>query len=111
MHYADSTYMVRGDFFKDTDKWYTTEAISMEHCWDITTAVHAVAAAWWVHDHFTQSPGFRLVVLEPCHRNAHPVMIRMENLDALLADVNRWHPELANKLNQIRTQRRLVRRG
>lgn len=104
MHYADRVHMVRGDFFKPSGKWYATEAISMEHLWDVTTVVHAVAAAWWVHGHFYASEGFHLVVAEPYHRNAYPVMLTVDaNTQALVDDIVRWNPELFDKLNQIRT--------
>ena len=39
-NYSDKPSMVRVDFFKESGKWYTTEAIDMLEAWDSPLLIH-----------------------------------------------------------------------
>lgn len=73
-HYANSPGSVRFDFYRPSGKWYMTEALDMDSRYndtDIYEAVRATAEAWrpGVTDHYI------IVVAEPYHRNAYPIML------------------------------------
>lgn len=78
MGYTTEEGMVRVDFFKPSGKWYMTEAVDMSTWYDVPNihdavgralnASRPVAAGWWTQ--------FTVVVAEPYHVYAHPVMIK-----------------------------------
>lgn len=80
-NYTTQPGMVRADFHKSSGKWYMTEAINMEPYYDdldIHKAVEKALAdlrpdrpADWYKD-------FHVVVQEPYHRNAYPIMLTAE---------------------------------
>lgn len=79
MGYSNDVTMVRVDFFKNSGKWYTTEAVKME-AWD-EPIVHDVLKEA-INDTFYLPEEGRLryggmiaVCLEPYHKNAHPLML------------------------------------
>lgn len=73
-NYSDNPGMVRVDYFKESGKWYMTDAVDMSLVYDYTSIHAAVEAA--IIEHRGALPHFNIVVLEPYHKNAHPVMIR-----------------------------------
>ena len=82
-NYSDNPGSVRVDYFKPSGKWYMTEAIKMSDYFYKEIDIHrAVASAldasrpdrnagWWKQ--------FTVVVNEPYHKNAYPIMIVAEN--------------------------------
>ncbi len=73
MHYSDDPAMVRVDFFKESGKWYCTEAVK----W--------IGYDGLIHDEFKKSLrnhcGDRLsemqaVCLEPHNIHSHPISVR-----------------------------------
>lgn len=79
-NYSDNPGMVRVDYFKASGKWYMTEAHDMSDFWDhglwVGEAVEAALrkAGRWL-------PHFTIVVLEPYHKNAYPVMFVAQDDD------------------------------
>lgn len=76
-NYSENSGMVRVDFFKESGKWYMTEAVDMSDFWDYGIIPHdAVEAALEAKGrnlkHFTR------VVLEPYHKSAYPVFLKAE---------------------------------
>jgi hypothetical protein len=78
MGYSEDEGMVRVDFFKETGKWYTTEAVKWTggyDCLDIHTAFEKS-----LRDHFTKTgkvsrlTGMTAVCLNPYHEHSHPLM-------------------------------------
>ena len=82
-HYSENPGMVRVDYFRPSGKWYMTEAVDMSDDWDEPFIHDAVALA--LGRHWVKSHGgverrdrwqqFTVVVLEPYHRNAYPIML------------------------------------
>lgn len=77
-HYSNDPSMVRVDFFKETGKWYTTEAIK----WDTyrTDMENFEMLPEILARCINQQIGDRLnemvaVCLEPYHEHSYPVMI------------------------------------
>ncbi len=69
MNYTENPAMCRVDFFKDTGKWYTTEAISFHDVYELSP-----------HDALTKVIAGRLtdmtaVCLDPYVENSFPVSI------------------------------------
>jgi hypothetical protein len=82
-HYSDDPYMVRVDFFKDSGKWYTTEAVPMTGEWrgGPNSQLYDMFAKAII-EHLTDNGrgSVRLgdmiaVCLNPYHEHAHPLMI------------------------------------
>lgn len=74
MNYSDDDNMVRVDFFKDSGKWYTTEAVK----W--------LEYKGLIHDAFRKSldahlggrlKGMTAVCLEPYHEHSHPITLKV----------------------------------
>lgn len=83
-HVNDS--LVRGDLFRSGGKWAYTVAIDMTGYWRGSEyLIHdAVEKAYWGTDSTVKGvidscgPGLTLVVLEPCHENSHPVVVKLK---------------------------------
>ena len=73
-NYSINPGKVRVDYFKASGKWYMTEEIDMSDVYDYDNILGAVTAA--IVNERGALPPFNIVVLEPYHRHAHPVMIR-----------------------------------
>lgn len=72
-NYSNNPGMVRVEFFKPNGKWYMTEAHDMSEFWDYGIIPHdAVKAALEKAGRWL--PHFTIVVLEPYHKSAYPVM-------------------------------------
>ena len=74
-HYSDDPAMVRVNFFKQSGKWYTTEAVKWTGGYNTQL----------IHDTFKKSLrnhlGNRLtemdaICLKPYHKHSHPIQIK-----------------------------------
>lgn len=75
MGYDSNDYMVRVDFFKDSGKWYCTEAVNMNRYYNEPDIYDAVRKA--LREHLgDRLQGMTAVVLEPYHAHAFPLMIK-----------------------------------
>ena len=78
MGYSDDSLMVRVDFFKDSGKWYTTEAVKWTGKYKSPSLIHEEFAKSLV-DHFKETPNrlkdMQAICLEPYHENAHPISL------------------------------------
>lgn len=79
-HYSENPGHVQANRFKESGKWYDTFSLDMTLFYDDIAAPQAVYNALlnkfgidWVENH----PGWSVVVLDPYHRNSHPVMIKL----------------------------------
>lgn len=81
MHYSDKPGMVRVDFFRDSMKWYTTEAVDMTEVYqhpDIFVAFKSVVIAHLdkttpKFQKHRRLAGMHAICLEPYHRLSHPI--------------------------------------
>lgn len=73
-NYTENPGSVRVDYFKASGKWYMTESVDMTDFWDHGATPHdAIEAA--LRKSARWLPHFTMVVLEPYHRSAYPVML------------------------------------
>jgi hypothetical protein len=72
-HYNDNPGMVRVDYFKESGKWYMTEAHDMSDFYDELSIYTAVEKMLVRDGRYLRH--FHILVMEPYHRNAYPVMI------------------------------------
>jgi hypothetical protein len=82
-HYSDRPESCRVDFWRDTGKWYTTEAVVWigngfdPEAPDIHSQFHTSLAK-----HFGDEPrlvGMRATCLEPYHKYSHPISVIVKN--------------------------------
>jgi hypothetical protein len=74
MNYCDDPAMVRVDFFKESGKWYTTEAIKWLHYRDMS--IHEafyLSLEASLEDRLSEMTA---VCLAPYHEHAHPIMLK-----------------------------------
>jgi hypothetical protein len=72
-HYSENPGMVRVDYFKASGKWYMTHSVDMARFWDYGLIPHeAIEAALEAKGRWL--PHFTMVILNPYHKNGHPVM-------------------------------------
>lgn len=71
------------DYFKPSGKWYMTEEIDMHGLWDVPDIFAAIREALTRHWRDGRSyerrnawQHFTIIVLEPHHKYAHPVMLK-----------------------------------
>lgn len=77
MNYSENSGSVRVDFFKESGKWYMTEALDMNEFWDYGIwCGEAVEAALEAQGRNLKS--FTRVVLEPYHKNGYPIILAAE---------------------------------
>lgn len=77
-HYSNDSHMCRVDFWKDSGKWYTTEAVSFEGLYDDNLIHEAFRKA--LDRHFEGSGrlnGLRATCLEPYHVHSHPISLEV----------------------------------
>lgn len=72
-NYSDNPGMVRVDYFKPSGKWYMTEALDMYDFYNELSVYAAVEKALVRDGRYLRH--FDIIVMEPYHRNAYPVMI------------------------------------
>jgi hypothetical protein len=82
MGYTDDESMVRVDFFKESGKWYTTEAVRWTGEWGGNSVIHEEFAKS-LRDHFSKDVGSEkrlsemdAICLYPYHKNKHPIQIK-----------------------------------
>lgn len=78
-NYSDNPNMVRVDYFKPSGKWYMTEAHNMGDFYNEPFVHDAVRKALERDGRWL--PHFTIVVLEPYHKNAYPVMFVAKDED------------------------------
>lgn len=76
MGYTSDDSKVRGDVFKESGKWYETIQLNMKGLYDEALTQDAVRAAF-NRDYEGMFKGMTLVVLEPYHKHAHPVSMKL----------------------------------
>lgn len=99
VNYSNNPGMVRVDFFKTPGKWYMTEA------WDMNQFYSYPPGPWEAVEAMLKGtergqilmPQFTIVVLEPYHKNAYPVMLVPEYLKPMILE------ERQNYENSLRT--------
>jgi hypothetical protein len=78
-HFSENPGMVRVDYFKPSGKWYMTEAIDMSEFWDHGIIPNEAVKKALDASRPKREPGwwrqFTVVVTEPYHKSAYPVMI------------------------------------
>jgi hypothetical protein len=78
MGYSVDDSMVRVDFFRPSGKWHDTQAVKWTG--SFTSGLVSEEFAKTLRDYFKDAPNrygeMDAVCLEPCHRNAYPLMIR-----------------------------------
>ena len=74
-HYSENSGSVRVDYFKPSGKWAYTNSVDMSDYWDVPSVHDAVRSA--ILDAFgvLDESYYTIVVLEPYHKHAHPIMI------------------------------------
>ncbi len=82
MGYCDDPRMVRVDFFKESGKWYTTEAIQIDNRDYKGTLIHdalknALDKMYIPEQNRLRLSGMTAVCLEMYHEHSHPIMIRL----------------------------------
>ena len=81
-HYTDKAGSVRVDRFKESGKWYDSFALDMSAVWETGPTVYEAAREAVARDPRLGSTfidswlkqGGSIVILEPYHKNAHPIM-------------------------------------
>ena len=80
-NYSDNPCTCRVSFFKPSGKWYADEAVNWSEGHyqtdDIQEAFNRVLSR-----HFAEHPrfsGMTAVCLDPHHKNAHPIMVRLSD--------------------------------
>jgi hypothetical protein len=75
-NYSEEAHMCRVDFWKESGKWYTTEAISFDGLYDLDFIHDAFRIA--LKRHFGETPrliGMTAICLEPYHKLSHPISL------------------------------------
>jgi hypothetical protein len=78
MNYCDNPASVRVDFWKESGKWYTTEAVIWTGEWKGENQLIHDAFRQSLKDHFGGRPrmlGMRATCLEPYHEYSHPISL------------------------------------
>ena len=83
MGYTTNDYHVRVDRFKESGKWYDTLEVDMEnHYYDLDIYKALASSINESYSHVNNfvdgwlAQGGSFVCLEPCHKNAFPIMLR-----------------------------------
>lgn len=80
-NYSNDADSVRVDFFRDTGKWYTTEAVKMSGQYEGGSLYDIFIAALLAHltqpDGTIRLAGMWAVCLDPYHEHSHPLMRRV----------------------------------
>lgn len=88
-HYSNAPGMVRVDFYKLTGKWYMTEAVDMDKHYADSSIYHAVEES--IKEAFPETgerwlDQFVVVVAEPYHKNAYPILLQPEWMRELVSE-------------------------
>lgn len=80
MNYSEDPSMVRVDFFKQSGKWYTTEAVKWTGNWRGEAQDINEAFKQSLRDHFKDTPNrlsdMDAICLDPYHEYCHPIQIK-----------------------------------
>ena len=80
-NYSENPTSCRVDFFKESGKWYTTEAVVFNEDWKSgpDNLIHDCFRRA-LQEHFKDQPdrlkGMIAICLEPYHEYSHPLMLR-----------------------------------
>lgn len=77
MGFSTDSRMVRVDFFKETGKWYSTDAVCFVG-YNSPDIFDAVCASLALHLPGDRYDGMRAVILEPYHAHPFPIMIDVD---------------------------------
>jgi len=77
MGYNEKDEMVRVDFFKESGKWYCTEAVRWLH-YSGDVLIHDAFKASLEKHLGNRLAGMTAVCLEPHHEYAHPIMMKIK---------------------------------
>lgn len=77
-NYSSNPGSVRVDFFKESGKWYATEAVDMGPYYNMDFLHDAFARALWTHLE-GRLDGMLAVCLQPYHKHSHPIMLRVDS--------------------------------
>lgn len=83
-HYSDNPSKCRVDFFKESGKWYCTEAVVFVKGTYKGTLIHD-AFRTSLREHFkgeSRLAGMRAVCLEPYHEHSHPISLIVPDFGA-----------------------------
>lgn len=78
--YSDDPASVRVDFFKESGKWYTTEAVKWTGYDDYIFDAFERSLRLHLYDQSSgrmRLSGMWAVCLEPYHKHAHPLMVKV----------------------------------
>ena len=81
MGYSEKDEMVRVDFFKESGKWYCTEAVEWIE-YDGGSLIHDAFRESLRHHLKGRLVGMTAVCLEPHHIHSYPLMVKIENPEA-----------------------------
>lgn len=84
-HYNENPGMVRVDYYKPGGKWYMTEAHDMSEFYDERDIYEAVRKTLIRDGRYLTH--FTIVVAQPYHKNAYPIMLVADDVQAGLAAV------------------------
>jgi hypothetical protein len=88
MGYSEIDSMVRVDFFKESGKWYTTEAIDMNN-WYNEPLIHDAISKAIITAIGDRLSDMTAVILEPYHINSHPVMISVAHCKEIFKEAGK----------------------
>lgn len=74
MNYSSNENHVRASLFKPSGKWSQDVVLNMTGLYTMNSLHDAIKTALDAQYPFWK--GYIVVVLDPCHQNAHPVMLR-----------------------------------
>ena len=76
MGYSEDPEDVRVDFFKESGKWYATEAIKWTGSWEGGLVRDIFKKLLWEHLH-GRLQGMTAVCLHPYHKHEVPILVRV----------------------------------
>jgi len=79
MGYSEDEDMVRVDFFEESGKWYTTEAVKWTGAWEGKIQPIHDAFKKSLRDHFKdilRLSEMDAICLQPYHEHAHPICVK-----------------------------------
>lgn len=74
-HYSETSNSCRVDFFKESGKWYTTEAIIFPSEMYTHWSIHEVLQEALKRQIGNRLINMQAVCLEPYHKNSHPISL------------------------------------
>ncbi len=88
MGYSERDSDVRVDFFKESGKWYTTEAVRWTGSWEDGQLIEELAVSLFAHlkqpDGSLRLADMTAICLEPYHKNSYPLMLEVSRVRGLV---------------------------